>query len=276
MSVLVVGGHGQLGRALRRIAPGWTYASRDDLDLRGAVDLSAWRPTVVVNAAAYTAVDRAESEPELAFEVNAHGAGRLARACAEVGAPLIHVSTDYVFDGLKGAPYEVDDPVCPLSVYGRSKEAGEAEVRAAWAQHVILRTAWLFGPDRAGFVSWVVDQGRRGVDVPLVDDQRGNPTPVDGLAARIVALVGRLDDGCWGTWHAVGEPGTTWLGFGEALLQHAGGRAHGVAAATLNRSAIRPTDGRLVPTWPAALPALDWREGLGEVVRAWIATSSTP
>ena len=166
MPVLVVGGHGQLGRALRRVAPGWTYASRDDLDLRGPVDLSPWRPSVVVNAAAYTAVDRAESEPELAFEVNAHGAGRLARACAEVGAPLIHVSTDYVFDGLKGAPYEVDDPVCPLSVYGRSKEAGEDEVRAALAQHVILRTAWLFGPDRPGFVSWVVDQGRRGVDVP--------------------------------------------------------------------------------------------------------------
>src|SRR5690242_19724745 len=152
MKLLVMGGEGQLGYELRRL--GWPTGTaiaaldRGNLDIAAREEVVATiageRPDIVINAAAYTAVDRAEAEPELAWAANSTGPANLAAACREAAIPLIHISTDYVFDGTKAGPYREDDPVRPLGVYGESKEAGDRAVREALSEHVILRTAWLY------------------------------------------------------------------------------------------------------------------------------------
>lgn len=219
----VFGATGQIGRALAEHGPppGWTMAlfdrGRVDITDAGAVRraLAGIRSGVVVNAAAYTAVDRAETEAEAAFAVNEGGAAAIASA----GLPVIHFSTDYVFDGAKAAPYDEDDRPNPLSVYGASKLAGEAAVRAATDRHLILRTAWVFAPFGTNFVRTMLRLAAERDVLRVVADQTGCPTPAESLAATAVMLAPRLLAGkTGGTFHYCGDEPVSWHGFAAAIF----------------------------------------------------------
>jgi dTDP-4-dehydrorhamnose reductase len=227
--VLVVGRRGQVARALAEA--GWPEGvslscySRDEIDLAEpksvARAITRRAPDLVINAAAYTAVDRAESEPEVAFTVNRDGPAALAEACAELGVPLIQLSTDYVFDGQKEGAYVEDDPVNPLSVYGASKEAGEQAVRRILPAHVILRSAWVYAPEGQNFVRTMLRLARESQEIRVVDDQRGCPTAASEIARAIVVASGRLlaGSGEFGTFHFCGAGSTSWHGFAEAIFE---------------------------------------------------------
>jgi dTDP-4-dehydrorhamnose reductase len=192
----------------------------DEAAVRGSV--RGLRPGVVVNCAGYTAVDRAESEPDLAWKINAAAPGTLAEACAEVGALLVHVSTDFVFDGTKGSPYVETDPTNPVSAYGRSKEGGERLVRERAHRHVIVRTQWLYGPDGKHFPGTIVRLAREGKPLRVVDDQTGAPTYAPDVAAAIARI---LEAGLTGTIHVANRGQATWCQFARAVLARAGERA---------------------------------------------------
>jgi dTDP-4-dehydrorhamnose reductase len=235
MKVLVFGAGGQIGYEVCRALwpPGFTVVSfdraaldiTDDNALAGA--LARERPgaekLLVVNLAAYTAVDRAESEPDLAWKTNCAGAALVAARCAEAHVPLVHLSTDYVFDGAKPTPYTEDDPVAPLGVYGTSKEAGERAVRAALAHHVILRTAWVYGAHGANFVKTILRHAAREPVLRVVADQHGAPTAAADLAAALVVIARQVADGIadWGTFHLTGAGAVSWHGFAEAIVARA-------------------------------------------------------
>jgi dTDP-4-dehydrorhamnose reductase len=226
--VLLFGGSGQVGSELRRrpwpmnvelIAPARSEADlRDTARLEELVERSA--PDLVINAAAYTAVDKAESEPDLARAINATAPAALARAAAAIGVPLIHLSTDYVFDGRKTAPYEVDDPVNPLSVYGETKAAGEAGVRGAGGPHVILRTSWVYGALGANFVKTMLRLAADRSEIRIVDDQWGAPTAAADIADAVMTIAASLMDGRgeYGTFHFTADGATTWRRFAERIF----------------------------------------------------------
>jgi len=237
MKIMITGGEGQLGTELiaqsaahgiEVLAP--TLAEMD-LTRLSHVDAfwDAFRPAAVVNAAAYTAVDRAETEAELAFAVNAAAPAHLARRCSREGAPLIHISTDYVFDGLKGSPYLEEDPIAPLGVYGRSKAEGESAVRGALDRHLIIRTSWLYSAHGANFVKTVMRLAAERDELRIVDDQVGSPTCATDLAAAILAIADRLSAGeelPWGTYHYCGSGVTSWYGLARHVLETLVSRGH--------------------------------------------------
>ncbi|HYE95250.1 MAG TPA: dTDP-4-dehydrorhamnose reductase [Rubricoccaceae bacterium] len=291
MRVLVTGAGGQIGHELVERAPafgveatGLGHAALDVADA-GAVRraIGGVEPDVVINAAAYTAVDRAETEPEVAFAINRDGVAALASACAAHGIPLIHFSTDYVFDGTKRTPYTEDDPPNPLGVYGRSKWEGEEAVRAVLDRHVILRTAWVFAGHGHNFVRTMLRLAREREVLRVVADQEGCPTPARGAAEAALTIARQLAEppARWGTYHVAGTPPTTWHRFAEAIAAEA--RRHGPLVATH----VEPITTADYPT-PAPRPAyavLDtrrtarafgltppaWREALPEVVAALLA-----
>jgi dTDP-4-dehydrorhamnose reductase len=256
--ILVTGVPGQVGtELLRRARP-----EHKHLDFRGlsigelditdadAVAAAIRGYDLVVNAAAYTAVDQAESDRERAHAVNALGPGNLAAACASAGIPIIQISTDYVFDGTKDGPWEEDDPVSPISVYGASKEAGERAVRDAHDGHVILRTSWLYAAHGHNFVRTMLRLGRERKSLRVVDDQVGAPTAAGDVAAAIVAIADRLlagDGGPFGTYHYTAQGQTTWRGFADAIFACAEPRWG-------CRPSVEPIRTRDFPT-PAARPA---------------------
>lgn len=237
MKILVSGGNGQVGWELQRtltcfgevLAPG-----RDALDLsrpdtlRAAV--RALRPRWIVNAAAYTAVDKAESEAELAHTINAEAAQVLAEAAAEVGAGLVHYSTDYVFDGAGEQPFAEDAPVAPLNVYGASKAAGEAAIRAAHARHLILRTSWVYGARGANFLLTMQRLMRERPELKIVADQIGAPTWARHIAEATALMIAQIDSPArgadrpapWGTYHLTQGGETSWFGFAEAIRETLG------------------------------------------------------
>jgi dTDP-4-dehydrorhamnose reductase len=233
-SLLVAGASGQVGWELVRRAAAQGVRvqglSREALDITDAAAVHEAvidsRPSVVINAAAYTAVDKAESEPDSAYAVNRDGAGNIARACAHAGVPLIHISTDYVFSGDKETPYCEDDPVHPLNVYGASKAAGEALVRQYSSTHLILRTSWVYGVHGRNFVKTILKAAREKSELRVVADQRGCPTAAGDIAEVVLWLVARIGaspkDMQWGTYHYSGLGVTTWHGFAEAIVKFAG------------------------------------------------------
>lgn len=266
MNVLLVGGTGQVGDALCRVLPdvGQMQVTTRDGRLPGhalpchALDLSvpgsaaalvqSLSPGVVVNAAAYTAVDKAESEPELAMRVNADAVGELAAACAVQDIPLLHYSTDYVFDGTASAPYRPDDPVAPLGVYGRSKLAGEQAIRASGVRHLILRTAWVYGLHGHNFLNTMLRLGAERDELRVVDDQIGCPTPA-WLIADVTAQILQQGIGDGGTQHLVSGGQTSWHGFAQAIMERA------VETGRLaNAPQVHPIPTRDYPT-PARRPA---------------------
>jgi len=229
MRLLIFGGGGQLGRELSR------EAARAGLEATSlehgqvsitdaplvAETIAASGADFVVNAAAYTAVDRAESESERAFAVNRDGPQHLAAACAQRGVPLLHVSTDYVFDGSKPNAYTEDDAIHPLGVYGSSKAAGEAEVRAALREHFILRTSWVFSAFGNNFVKTMLRLARERDELRVVADQRGRPTATRDLASAILEVVRHYRSGGreFGTFHYASAGATTWHEFASAIVQ---------------------------------------------------------
>ncbi len=295
MKLLVTGAGGQVGRALLRAADAFegdlVGLRRDDLDVtdRDAVLRAVERhaPEVIVNAAAYTAVDRAEAEPEAAFAVNRDGPAHLAAACAEAGIPLVHFSTDYVFDGTKGTPYVETDPVTPLGVYGQSKWTGEEAVRERLGRHVILRTSWVFSAHGHNFVKTILRLSREREVLRVVADQYGNPTAAADIARAALHIAKRavaepdvppdqVRGRLWGTVHGAGTPATTWHGLAEAVIAEA--RRHGpvlaeriepVPTSAYPTAARRPPDARLdtarlTEVWGLEPPP--WREAVREVV----------
>jgi dTDP-4-dehydrorhamnose reductase len=237
MNILVTGVEGQLGTELVRQAPACgidvTAPLMAEMDLTNSVRVeevfAAARPAAVINAAAYTLVDRAESESDLAFAVNAAAPAHLARLCRRAGIPLVQVSTDYVFDGCKQIPYVEDDPVAPLGVYGRSKAEGEAAVRSTLPEHLIVRTAWLYSPYGSNFVRTILRLAAEGKELRIVDDQVGSPTCAADFAEALLTIAGRLRSGGgipWGTYHYCGRGSTSWFGFARHILQTLTARRH--------------------------------------------------
>ncbi|MBW1910805.1 MAG: dTDP-4-dehydrorhamnose reductase [Deltaproteobacteria bacterium] len=230
MKILVIGANGQLGWELCRkgTEEGFDIIPLDlpdfDITKRSAVNKAVTQngASLIINAAAYTAVDEAESEPELAFAVNRDGPAYLASSCAKAGIPLIHISTDYVFDGNKKGPYLEIDTVSPLGVYGKSKAAGEAEVRGHLPSHIILRTAWLYGVHGHNFVKTILGLGREKEVLRVVADQYGCPTFAADMAEAILIIAAKLRNGSnipYGTYHYCGEGVTTWHGFAEKIIE---------------------------------------------------------
>ena len=234
MRILLTGANGQVGWELsnRGGQRGFEVLAldRSDLDITDPVSVSKEvnrsAVSLVVNAAGYTAVDEAESEPELAFAVNRDGPAYLASACGKAGIPLVHISTDYVFDGQKQEAYLVTDPVSPLSVYGKSKAAGEVEVREHLKEHLILRTGWLYGVHGHNFVKTMLSLGREREVVQVVTDQHGCPTYAADLVETILRIAAQFLQGGrvhWGTYHYCGKGVTTWHGFAEEIFRLASG-----------------------------------------------------
>jgi len=235
MSILITGADGQVGWEIARqasVAGIEHYAlDRKALDIRDpdAVfrTVSRLAPNAVINAAACTNVDRAENDAEVAFAVNRDGALHLAQACAGNGIPLIHISTDYVFDGRKSKPYTEADLASPLGVYGKSKFAGEEAIRESYRKHIILRTSWVYGIHGHNFVKTMLRLGRERERIQAVDDQFGSPTFARDFAAAVLELAQRSQSGTWpdegfGTYHCAGAGITTWYGFARAIFELAG------------------------------------------------------
>lgn len=259
MTLLVTGAGGLLGREIVATAAetGRRVAARDH-DALDITDAAAVERTVaavsdlelVVNAAGYTRVDEAETHRQAAFAVNEAGAAHLAAAAAKASVPIVHISTDYVFDGRQTRPYREDDEPAPRSAYGASKLAGEREVARLHPRHIVLRTSWLFGIHGPSFVRTMLRQGRGGAEVRVVDDQTGRPTGAAGLARAIVQVAGRVIGpgfDAWGTYHLAGSPETTWYGFARAIFEEAAGRGlptppnlTAVTSASLDLAAPRP------------------------------------
>ncbi len=235
MKVMVVGANGQLGSELLKKGDATDFEIIPlDLPLFDITKCSQVKSIVrktgasmVINASAHTAVDRAEFEEELAVDINRDGPEYLACACKEAGIPLIHVSTDYVFDGAKMGAYSENDPVCPLGVYGKTKAAGEKKVRENLDRHIILRTAWLYGVDGQNFVKTMLRLGKEKSQINVVSDQVGCPTYAADLANAILEIAAQIRNGiadCWGTYHYCGKGETSWHGFAEKIFELAGRR----------------------------------------------------
>ena len=293
MRILLLGGNGQVGGELRRsLAPlgDVVVATRDGMLTGGAscevadfnrpASLPALveriAPDVVVNAAAHTQVDRAESEREAAFRANAEAPAMLAAACAQRGALLVHYSTDYVFDGRGTRAYREDDATSPLGVYGASKLAGEQAIRAAGAPHMVLRTAWVYAAHGRNFLRTMLRLAAERDELRVVADQCGTPTPAALIADVTAQLLARVPARS-GLWHLTATGETSWHGFAEAIVS--GAHARGLVARVPRVLPITTAD---YPT-PAARPARsvldcsalqrdfgialpDWREGLDKTL----------
>ena len=268
MKVVVFGAGGQVGaelvsqaRAVGHEVVGLTRVSHDITDGAATRErIHQERPEVVFNAAAYTAVDRAESEPEVAAAINATAPAVMAAACARAGIRLVHYSTDYVFDGTATAPIPEDAPVAPLGVYGATKLAGEEAVRAADARAYVVRTAWVYGLDGTNFIRTVLRLTRERGEMRVVDDQRGSPTWARDLAAASLRLV---EDCPPGTYHLTNSGDCTWYELALAVVRHAGiqARITPIATGEYLTAARRP-----------AYSVLDnraWREAGQPALRAW-------
>jgi dTDP-4-dehydrorhamnose reductase len=285
---LVTGREGQVVRALIERAAGSDLEvvalGRPELDLTGPVDaianaIEAAEPDMVVSAAAYTQVDKAESEPERAFAVNERGAGAVARGARRAGAPLIHLSTDYVFDGAKPSPYVESDATSPTGVYGQSKLAGEHAVLAEQPDCAVLRTAWVYSPFGANFVRTMLRLSAERDELRVVADQRGNPTSAldiaDGVLAVARNLLGSDDPALRGLFHMTAAGEASWAEFAQAIFAFSaaqGGPAAGVTpigTADYPTPARRPANSRLSSARIEAVHGVrlpEWRASLKQVV----------
>jgi dTDP-4-dehydrorhamnose reductase len=263
--VLVTGAGGMLGRDVLAAIPEARGLTRSELDITDAETVRAAvreaRPDVVVNCAAWTDVDRAEADEAGATAINGAGAGNVAAAAAGVGAAIVHVSTDYVFEGTGTTPYVESDTVRPQTAYGRSKLAGEAEVREANPRHHVVRTAWLFGAHGPNFVRTMLRLAEDRDELNVVDDQTGCPTYTPHLAAAL-ATIARSE--AYGVWHAAGSGRCTWRELAQETFDRAGlaVRANPVTTAEFPRPAPRPAWSVLASERDDAVTLPDWTDGL--------------
>jgi len=279
--VVILGANGLLGSSMVRhfsVDPQWQVClpDRDQLNLEDPrlVDetLAALEFDWLINCAAFTAVDACESRSDHAYLINGHAAGQLARICAAKGARMIHFSTDYVFDGTKGTAYTEDDPVNPISTYGRSKLVGEQQVLAADAGHIAIRLSWLFGPGRPGFPDWVIRQAASG-EVRVVHDKIGCPTYSEDVAVWVRHLIAlpRLPGG---VLHVCNPPATTWFDYAREILELIGSTVEPRPISMKDLPgfrAARPDNSALDPSRFESLTGLNcrpWREALAAHLRA--------
>lgn len=277
MTLLVFGKTGQVATELARLAPDALYLGRDEADLSDpaacAAAIEAHRPEGVINAAAYTAVDRAEEEEALATVINGDAPGAMAQACAALDIPFVHISTDYVFDGSGRMPWRPDAPTAPLGAYGRSKLAGEQAVRGAGGAHVILRTSWVFSAHGANFVRTMLRLGREQDTLRVVSDQKGGPTPAADIADACLQVFELLRKKCekTGTYHFSGYPNTTWAGFARVIFNMAGlvVAVEEIPTSAYPTPAARPLNSRLDCAQLETVFGItrpDWKAGLVAVL----------
>ena len=289
MRVLITGAAGQVGTALTQGAPDWAEVialGSHQLDVSDeavvSTTLSRLKPRLVINAAAYTAVDRAEAEERRAWEINGLAPGYLGAAAARIGAPVFHISTDYVFSGMANEPYvEIAQPG-PLTAYGRGKLAGELQLARSCREHVILRTSWVFSAHGSNFVKTMLRLGRERTELRVVADQLGGPTPADSIASALwqIAQCWRKEEGSefpWGTYHFSGSPISSWHGFASEIFSQAYARGIlptvpevlAITTAEFPTPAQRPAYSvldctKLKDTFAIEQP--DWRTGLSRVL----------
>ncbi len=304
MRLLIAGWQGQIARGLVEAAPACAdvkacAVGRAALDICSARSieraLAQIEPTIVINSAAYTAVDKAETDAEQAFAMNRDGARMLAEAAARRAIPILHLSTDYVYDGRKAGAYVEDDATEPPTVFGRSKLEGELAIKEANPRHVILRTSWIFSPTGRNFVKTMLAQAAEQERVRVVDDQRGSPTYAPHLVAAILELARQLsdrkddkgsqdgpDNGPWGVYHAAGAGTTTWREMAEEVFRCSAALGGPTAEVEPIRSADYPTPAarpansqldcaKLERTFGVRLP--DWRQGVAACVERLLQAS---
>ncbi|WP_439287252.1 dTDP-4-dehydrorhamnose reductase [Lonepinella sp. BR2357] len=287
---LITGSKGQVGFQLLKQLSGKADVlalDRDELDItdKDAVlhIVEQWRPDVIINAAAHTAVDRAESEAELAHQINSVGAENLAIAAAQVGAAILHISTDYVFDGTKSEPYLENDPVCPQSVYGKTKLDGEVAVINANPRHIILRTAWVFGEHGNNFVKTMLRLAQSRDELGIVADQFGSPTYAGDIAKALIHIAFAILNGStsFGIYHFSGSPYVNWAEFAEAIFSQAvlqnvlkkAPHIKQITTADYPTPAKRPANSRLDLSKikvEFGIETSDWRKAL-ENIQAYVA-----
>ena len=283
LKILITGQHGQVSQALQQRLQGLgelVVLGRDQLDLANAEQIRqqvrAHRPDLIINAAAHTAVDQAESEPDAAFAINAIAPGILAEEAKALGIPLIHYSTDYVFDGSKPAPYTENDTPNPLGVYGQSKLAGEQAIAAVGGKYLILRTSWVYSSHGKNFLLTMQRLLQEKPQMRIVADQIGAPTWAGTIADSTRALIERWqagEAGEWGVYHLTAQGETSWFGFAEAIGEQL--RAEGKPCAELEAipSSAYPTPARrplnsrldcsrLQQQWHVSQP--QWQDALHE------------
>ena len=273
MNVLIIGANGQLGHALQQALKTRDVTAYDieDIDITSREQtfrvLGRVKPDVVINAAAYTNVDQAETDPSSAYRANALGPQHLALAADALGIPLVHISTDYVFDGIHTEPYHEFDCPNPCSVYGKSKLAGEEIIRWATKRHFIIRTAWLYHLIGRNFPKTICDLAQRS-DVRVVNDQLGSPTYAPHLAHAINHII---DTQAYGTYHMAGGGGTSWFGFTQALFAHLGIAAQVTPVSTKEfpRPAPRPAYAILTTLQDPPILLPPWEQGVKEFARQY-------
>lgn len=276
MRIMVFGKTGQVACEVQRQAQ-VNALGRDEADLADPADcaeaIRAEAPDVVINAAAYTAVDRAETEEDLARVINAEAPGAMARACADLGIPFIHISTDYVFDGAGETPFAPDHPTGPLGAYGRTKLAGEEAVRAAGGVHAIFRTSWVVSAHGSNFVKTMLRLGAERDRLTIVADQVGGPTPAADIAALCLAAAAQLveDPDKTGTYHISGGPDVSWADFAREIFAQAGISCEvaDITSSDYPTPATRPQNSRMDNRATEAVFGLarpDWRAGLSRIL----------
>ncbi|QDY70071.1 dTDP-4-dehydrorhamnose reductase [Qingshengfaniella alkalisoli] len=280
MRILVFGKTGQVATELAR-APGnhqLICLGRDEADFTTAEACAAivrdTNADAIINAVAYTAVDKAEEDEATALQVNATTPAAIARAAAELDIPLVHISTDYVFDGSGGIPWPVDAPTAPLGAYGRTKLAGEDAIRAANGPHAILRTSWVVSAHGANFVKTMLRLGRDREALTIVADQIGGPTPAADIARACLAIAEQLsaDPTRSGTYHFAGTPDTSWAGFAREIFAQSGisCAVTDIPSAAYPTPAERPLNSRLDTSLTRdtfGIERPDWRVGLNAILK---------
>lgn len=285
MKILLTGANGQVGREIiaQALSPiellAFTKAELDITDwqqVKTVVD--CYQPQLVINAAAYTAVDRAEQESTQAFAVNSEGVKNIAQICRIYDLPLLHLSTDYVFDGQKKGAYIEDDPHVPLNIYGASKAAGEKILQETWEKHIILRVSWVFGRYGHNFVKTILRLATQQAELKIVADQWGFPTAASDLASTLLVLANRVFYGQpqWGIFHYRGNQSVSWFDFAKIILQEAKhfsplycSKLQPITTAAFPTPAKRPQncllDVRKIETVYGILPG-DWKKSLQEIL----------
>ena len=287
LKALITGGTGQVGTELIRrgdccqfdiVAP-----NRAEINLLNESDvysqLNSIRPDIVVNSAAFTAVDAAETECDMAFKVNSDVVRIMANSCNLLSIPLIHISTDYVFDGTKAGSYKETDLICPIGVYGRSKEAGEAKVRELLEKHIILRTSWVYAAHGNNFVKTMLRIGKERQNLNIVNDQFGAPTFAGDIADAILSIAKKVLEHdaleFWGTYHYTAKGRTSWKDFAEVIFETASTwlpnkpYVEGIPSSQYPTAAKRPANSVLncaKVDLELGPPRRHWREGLDEVL----------
>lgn len=253
MGLLIFGSTGQVATELRRLAPEALFLGRDQADLSEpaacAAAIRAARPVAVINAAAWTAVDKAETEETAATVVNGDAPAAMAMECAALGIPFVHISTDYVFDGMGEVPFSTDHPTAPLGAYGRSKRKGEEGARAAGGVYAILRTSWVFSAHGHNFLKTMLRLGRERESLNVVADQIGGPTPARAIARACLAIAAQLqaDPRKSGTFHFSGAPDVSWASFAREIMAQAGlsCSVSDIPTSAYPTPALRPANSRM-------------------------------